>query len=106
MDPFEENIARTIDLSHQIIELGKQEEWAQVQALDNERLKILQALFSDKLFKGRRGKYRDQLEMLLRLNEEAVAICSRARSASMANSQAVKRGMHAISAYRKQSGSR
>jgi hypothetical protein len=104
LDQFNENLAQTIDLSQQIIELGKQGEWEQVQALDGKRLSLLRTLFSDKTSDAQRGKFQEQIERLLRLNEEAVAICTQARSASMANSRAAKRGAQAISAYRKQSG--
>jgi hypothetical protein len=104
LDQFNENLAQAIDLSQQIIELGKQGEWKQVQALDSKRLSLLQSLFSDTAFEAQRGKFREQIEKLLRLNEEAVAICTQARSVSMANSRAAKRGTQAIIAYRKQSG--
>lgn len=104
MDPFDQNIDRSIDLSQQIVALGKQGEWDKVQALDSERLCLLQAVFSDKAFAAQREKYRERIETLLRLNEAAVAVCAQARSDNMASSRAVKRGSHAISAYRKQSG--
>ena len=104
LDTIDNNISRTLELSHRIIELGEQGEWDKVQALDDERLKLLQSVFTDQAFEPRRGEFRDRLETLLSLNEEAVALCAKARRDSMANSRAAKRGAQAITAYRKQTG--
>jgi hypothetical protein len=103
---FDDNLALALELSHRIIALGKEGKWDQVPDLDEQRLRLLKALFTDDTMASRGEAFKAQIETLLRLNEEAVAICARARSDSMASSRAAKHGMHAINAYHKQSNSR
>ncbi len=103
---MDDNLTRAIDLSHQIIDLGRAGQWDQVRDLDEQRLRLLKTLFADTAMASRRDEFKTQIETLLELNEQAVAICAQARSDSMVSSRDAKRGMHAINAYHKQSGSR
>jgi len=103
---FDDNLAQAIDLSHRIIDLGKTGQWDQVPDLDERRLQLLKTLFADEASASRRAEFKTQIETLLRLNDEAVAICAQARRDSMASSKAAKRGQHAINAYHKQTGGR
>jgi len=103
---FDDNLALAFDLSHRIIALGREGSWDQVPDLDEQRLRLLKTLFADDSATSRGEAFKTRIEALLRLNEEAVAICARARSDSMASSRAAKRGAQAINAYHKQSGGR
>ncbi len=106
MAEFDNNLTLALDLSHRIIELGKEGKWDQVRDLDEQRLRLLKRLFADTAMASRRDEFKIQIETLLELNEQAVAICAQARSDSMVSSRTAKRGMRAINAYHKQSGSR
>jgi len=106
LNSFDDNLAQAIDLSHRIIALGREGQWDQVPDLDEQRLRLLKTLFAEQTPASRRDEFRTQIETLLRLNDEAVAICAQARRDSMASSRAAKRGQQAISAYHKQTGSR
>ncbi len=103
MSQVQENLDRALDLSRRIVNLARESEWGEMEQLDLERLPILKSLFNDPESQPVLADYRDRLEEILSLNDQALALCGEARGAMLTKGRRLKQGRTAVAAYLKQS---
>ncbi|MET0029756.1 MAG: flagellar protein FliT [Candidatus Thiodiazotropha sp.] len=100
MSRIQENLEQALDLSQRILNLARNAEWGEMERLDRQRLPLLQTLFNDPQSPS---GFEDQIQTILALNEEALAVCSQARGGMEKKGRNLKLGRVALQAYRKQS---
>ena len=92
-------LTSVIDLSNQIIRLAEQKDWRRLEKLDQERMLLLKEVFSGGALYPVDKDTRQQLQTIARLNDRALALCSRCRERMMVDSRKLRRGREAALAY-------
>ncbi len=103
MSQLQDNLDQAMDLSQRILSLARNAEWGEMERLDRQRLPLLQTLFNDPDLTAQLEGHEQQIETILSLNEQALAVCSEARGGMLKMSRNLKQGRVALKAYRKQS---
>jgi hypothetical protein len=100
---LERNLNLALELSQEIVRLAGEKLWADMDRLDQRRMRILKTIFADPDMKARHGEFEARIEQIMALNDRAVAICTEAREEVVRDGKRLKLGKEAIQAYRKQS---
>ena len=97
----QEQLGSAIKISNRILELADEQEWAQIEQLDGERMALLKAVLSDPDLDRGDPEIRSQLQRVLQLNDQAVEICAHARKGLVSDGRKIQQGKEAVSAYLK-----
>ncbi|MCP3671260.1 MAG: flagellar protein FliT [Gammaproteobacteria bacterium] len=102
MDHLQENIRLAVDLSRQIVDLAQQQDWPQMERLDQERMQLLKEIFSEQSLDSEESGIKQQLQSIVDLNDQAVGICSQVKDSMLTDGRKLRRGKEAILAYKEQ----
>jgi hypothetical protein len=104
MEQLHKDIALALDLSEQIVNLAKENDWSQMERLDAERMDLLKSIFTDHSFDATKisPEVKRKLDSISSLNSEAIDLCSQAKDELQADGQTLRRGRAAIKAYKEQ----
>ena len=97
-----QNLWSAVELSEQITILAQKGDWQQMAQLDQQRFRLLEALFSDQEVAILDEDTRLQLQNIIKLNDQALKFCAESKASTLADSRRIRRGKEAVSAYQKQ----
>ncbi|MEW8263545.1 MAG: hypothetical protein AB2736_14375 [Candidatus Thiodiazotropha taylori] len=103
MSQLQQNLTQALELSQRIYDLAKHSAWSDMDQADQQRRDLLESIFNDSEYKLKPDVYRLQVEQIIDLNEQALALCSDARVQLSQQGRRVKVGRQALSAYKKNS---
>ncbi len=101
MPTLDQNLKRAFELSQEILRLAGEEQWSELEQLDQKRMQTLKAIFADPEASRSEG-FEERVQQIVALNDCTVAICEEAREGVMKDGKKLKLGRDAIQAYRKQ----
>ena len=102
MKSHSQNLWSAVELSEQITRLAQKGDWQQMAQLDQQRFRLLEALFSDQAVAILDEDVRLQLQNIVELNDQALKFCAESKASTLADSRRIRRGKEAVSAYQKQ----
>ncbi|MEW8657924.1 MAG: hypothetical protein AB2603_06290 [Candidatus Thiodiazotropha endolucinida] len=103
MTQLVQNLNLALELSQEIVRLAGEKRWSDMDELDRQRMRILESIFADPEMRTRHRDFEDQLEQIVALNNQAMAICTEAREGVIQDGKRLKLGKEAVHAYLKQS---
>ncbi|MES9975078.1 hypothetical protein [Candidatus Thiodiazotropha sp. LNASS1] len=103
MTQLVQNLNLALELSQEIVRLAGEKRWSDMDELDRQRMQILESIFADPEMRTGHGDFEDQLEQIVALNNQAMAICTEAREGVIQDGKRLKLGKEAVNAYLKQS---
>ncbi|MEJ2621785.1 MAG: hypothetical protein P8163_16475 [Candidatus Thiodiazotropha sp.] len=103
MSQLQQNLSQALDLSQRIYDLARDAAWSEMEQADRQRKALLEKIFNDTEFKLKSGAYQPQVEKIVALNQQALALCSDAKVKLNQRGRSLKVGRDALSAYKKNS---
>jgi hypothetical protein len=89
---------KALQLSRRIVQLADSGSWDEMQRLDQERKSVLEDLFATDT--SELPDVKEKIEQIIRLNDQAMERCSKAKESLLSDQKKMKLGKQAITAYR------